>query len=152
MNFWEYLDRAGERRLRTGPADARLVIGFGFLAGYYALIFYLAGREALANADMVRDALLVLGPPVGAIVAALFRTDARDVEQTANTGRAFKAIEAAAAAGNAAPVKVDPPATITETRTTKVDVPPEAVAAGLSDATRAALTPAKPTPEETPWA
>lgn len=116
MNFWDYLDRAGERRVQR-PLDTRLIIGFGFLAGYYALIFYLAAqRHELPNGDMVRDALLVLGPPVGAIVAALFRTDARDEQLTQNTRHAFSAIEATAKASGSTPALAVEPAATVDTR------------------------------------
>lgn len=116
MNVWDYLDRAGERAANRKPYDTRLVVGFSFLAGYYALIFYLASRGSLANGDMVRDALLVLGPPVGAIVAALFRTDSRDEQQTLNTGRAFRAIEATAAGGGTPAIAVKPDAQVDTVR------------------------------------
>lgn len=101
MNLLEYLDRRHARSLHSKPLDTKLIVGFAFLAAYYALIFYLASRpKALANADLVKDSLLILGPAVGLIIGALFRTDARDEQQTQNTARAFRAIEAASAAGS----------------------------------------------------
>jgi hypothetical protein len=103
VNFWEFLDRRGERRARRGPMfrfDTKTLIGFGFLAGYYLLV-YTFTRAGIppANLDLVRDAMLTLGPPVGLIVGAMFRDSMRDEQATANTAAAFRAVEAAAAAG-----------------------------------------------------
>lgn len=106
MNLWEYLDRRGERRAQhvRKPLDVRVLIGALFFAGYYFLVYRLLSTQAIAseNAPLVRDAMLVLGPPVGAIVNALFRTDARDEQATLNTGEAFRAQRAQAEATVAA--------------------------------------------------
>lgn len=102
MNFWDYLNKAGERRLKR-PNDTRILVGALFLAGYYLMVYrFMSANIPNANVPLIRDAMLVLGPPVGAIVAALFRNDIRDEQQTQNTGAAFRAIEAAANANSAA--------------------------------------------------
>ena len=99
MNFWEYLDRRGERSANRPLRDIRQLIGFGFLAGYYALVWQFA-RAGLpeANIPLIRDAMLTLGPPVGLIVGAMFRSDAREEQATRNTGTAFEALKASATA------------------------------------------------------
>ena len=103
MTLLEYLDRVGERRARARPRDIRQFIGFAFLLGYYVMVWHFS-RKALPaeNLDLIRDAMLTLGPPVGLIVGAMFRSDARDEQAVANTGEAFKAVRAAAAAGGGA--------------------------------------------------
>lgn len=103
MNFFEWLDRAGERRMLRPPRparDIRQVIGFAFLAGYYVMVFQFA-REVIPSANMglIRDAMLTLGPPVGLIVGAMFRSDAKEDQAAVNTGEAFRAVRAAAQAG-----------------------------------------------------
>ncbi len=108
MTFLEYLDRRAERLAKNPrrPRDIRQFIGFAFLAGYYAMVWrFLDLRDALpeANLSLIRDAMLTLGPPVGLIVGAMFRSDLRDEQAAANTGQAFRAIEAAAQAGGVQP-------------------------------------------------
>ena len=106
MNVLEFLDRAGARRheraMRRGPVDYRVLVGVLFFIGYYLLVFALT-RAALPaeNAPLVRDAMLVLGPVVGAIGQALFRTDKRDEIAANNTGEAFRAQRAQAEATTA---------------------------------------------------
>lgn len=104
MTFLEYLDRIGERRAARmhRPRDIRQLIGFAFLLGYYVMVWQFS-RQALPeqNLDLIRDAMLTLGPPVGLIVGAMFRSDAREEQATANTGIAFEAVKAAAKAGGA---------------------------------------------------
>src|SRR3990167_7497124 len=83
------LSRQQKRPLR----DIRQFIGFSFLAGYYLMVVkftYIALPEG--NIPLIRDAMLTLGPPVGLIVGAMFRSDAREEQATANTGEAFKAV------------------------------------------------------------
>lgn len=104
MNFWEYLDRAGERAALKPPRpsrDIRQFIGFAFLAGYYLMVWQFA-RQVIPgeNKDLIRDAMLTLGPPVGLIVGAMFRSDARDEQTAVNTSEAFKAVRAAAQASS----------------------------------------------------
>jgi hypothetical protein len=99
MTLLEFLDRMGERRANR-PArpvrDIRQFIGFAFLAGYYWMVWQFANRAVpAANLDLIRDAMLTLGPPVGLIVGAMFRADARDDQATANTAEAFRTIRAA---------------------------------------------------------
>lgn len=103
MNLWEYLDRRSERRSHRPPMirfDTKSLIGFGFLTGYYILVYFLIrARQPLPNHDLVRDAMLTLGPPVGAIVGAIFRETIGDQQSKANTAAAFEAIKVAAKAG-----------------------------------------------------
>lgn len=102
MKLLEYLDRVGERRLERyriqppRPRDSRLLSGVLFFLGYYILVFTMLKVVIPAeNAPLVRDALLVLGPVIGAIGQALFRTDLKDEIATQNTGEAFRANRAA---------------------------------------------------------
>lgn len=105
MNFWEFLDRRAARHARRDPMfrfDTKTLIGFGFLAGYYGLVYLFATADVPApNLDLIRDAMLTLGPPVGLIVGAIFRDSMRDEQATANTAKAFEAVKAAAQAGGA---------------------------------------------------
>lgn len=88
MNFWEYLDRLGERRQRRPRRDIRALIAFAFLGGYYWMVYRFATAAIPeGNVDLIRDAMLTLGPPVGIIVGAMFRTDVRDEQTTENTGK-----------------------------------------------------------------
>ena len=98
MKFLDYLDRVGQRRLERyriqppRPIDWRMFIGFAFFLGYYLIVFRLIARQVpAANATLIRDAMLVLGPPVGVIVGAMFRSDVRDEVAAQNTGEAFRA-------------------------------------------------------------
>lgn len=102
MNLLEFLDRELERRSRNPrPArDIRQFIGFAFLAGYYLMVWrFLDMRDAVpeTNLALIRDAMLTLGPPVGLIVGAMFRSDLRDEQAARNTGEAFKAVREVAA-------------------------------------------------------
>lgn len=103
MKLLEYLDRVGERRAAAPyrPRDIRQFIGFFFLLGYYVMVYqFTLGELPDKNVDLVRDAMLTLGPPIGIIIGAMFRSDAREDQTTLNTGRAFRAIEATAKAAN----------------------------------------------------
>ena len=109
LGFLDYLDRVGERRNERykisppRPRDSRLFVGVLFFLGYYILIFtMLKVIIPNENAPLVRDALLVLGPVIGAIGQALFRTDLKDEIATQNTGEAFRANRAASEATKAA--------------------------------------------------
>jgi hypothetical protein len=113
MTLLEFLDRMGERRAARPqrPArDIRQFIGFMFLMGYYVLVWkFTTGDVPKANIDLIRDAMLTLGPPVGLIVGAMFRSDAREEQATQNTGKAFDALQAAVGTTSTAepqPVKV----------------------------------------------
>lgn len=102
MNILEYLDRRDQRRMEhpRHKRDIRQFIGFVFLLAYYGVVFvFIARAVPTANVDLIRDAMLTLGPPVGIIIAAMFRTDMRDEQATENTHQAFRAVEAAARAG-----------------------------------------------------
>lgn len=105
MTFLEFLDRWDERR-KTRPErplrDIRQLIGFAFLAGYYFMVFKFAQKAIpAANLGLIRDAMLTLGPPVGLIVGAMFRSDARDEQATRNTGLALDAARTGARAAMA---------------------------------------------------
>lgn len=105
MNLWEYLDRRNARAAAKPPTDYRVGVGVLFFLGYYLLVFGLMRFAMPAdNAGLVRDAMLVLGPVVGAIGQALFRTDKRDEIAASNTGEAFRAQRAQAEATAAAVV------------------------------------------------
>lgn len=106
MTLLEFLDRIGERRANRPPRpprDIRQLIGFAFMAGYYLMVWSFA-RSAVpgANKDLIRDAMLTLGPAVGLIVGAMFRSDAKEEQAAVNTGEAFRAVTAAAKAGSSA--------------------------------------------------
>ena len=110
MKLFEYLDRAGQRRLEMErlspprPRDTRQLVGVLFFAGYYALIWRFMSARGIPvdNLALIKDAMLILGPVIGAIGQALFRTDVRDEIATQNTGEAFRANRAAAEATRAA--------------------------------------------------
>lgn len=103
MRLFDYLTRRAELRLANPhgrTADYRMLIGAFFIIGYYAVVFLLATNDIPArNSDLIENAMLQLGPPVGAIIYALFRTDKADETRAENTAAAFRAVEAAAAAG-----------------------------------------------------
>lgn len=130
MNLWEYLDRVGERASRRAPRpvrDIRQFIGFAFLAGYYVMVWRFAtGEVPKGNLDLIRDAMLTLGPPVGLIVGAMFRTDAREEQATVNTGKFADAIkEQARASGTLPDVTLQPGQT--------AQAAPDATDAGAND-------------------
>jgi hypothetical protein len=122
VTLLEFLDRRGERRLERHklspprPIDLRMFVGVLFFAGYYALVFSLRRGPPMGgeNATLVKDAMLVLGPVVGMIAQALFRTDVKDEIATQNTGEAFRAsraqAEATKAAAETTPAAPDPKA------------------------------------------
>jgi hypothetical protein len=137
MKFLDYLDRVGERRAQRiqRPRDIRQFIGFAFLAGYYWMVYQFSQRALPAeNLDLIRDAMLTLGPPVGLIVGAMFRSDVRDEQATVNTGEAFRAIEATAKAATITdtPQQVEvvntpeSPANVTENPPPDSEMPPYA--------------------------
>jgi hypothetical protein len=100
VTFLEYLDRIGQRRALNPrqPRDIRQLIGFGFLVGYYVMVWLFATRDVPeANVGLIRDAMLTLGPPVGLIVGAMFRSDAREDQSARNTSEAFKTVREVAA-------------------------------------------------------
>lgn len=110
MTLLEFLDRMGERRANRPQRplrDIRQFIGFAFLAGYYWMVWQFATSAVPAeNIDLIRDAMLTLGPPVGLIVGAMFRSDAREEQSTANTAKALDTIKAVS--NNAAPADAKP--------------------------------------------
>lgn len=115
MKLLDYLDRVGERRLErerispSRPRDTRMIVGTLFFLGYYVLVFtMLKVVIPTENAPLVRDSLLVLGPVVGAIGAALFRTDVKDEIAATNTGAAFRAVGEQAKATVAAAATTPP--------------------------------------------
>lgn len=110
MKLLEYLDRAGQRKLELArlspprPRDTRQLVGVLFFAGYYALIWRFMSAKGIPadNLALIKDAMLILGPVIGAIGQALFRSDVRDEIATQNTGEAFRANRAAAEAAKSA--------------------------------------------------
>jgi hypothetical protein len=108
MTLLEYLDRVGERRAAKRPRDIRQFIGFAFLLGYYIMV-YRFSQQGLPqeNIDLIRDAMLTLGPPIGIIIGAMFRSDAREEQATVNTGKMAEAVVAAAKAGTPAHAAAD---------------------------------------------
>lgn len=99
-------------------SDARMWIGALFIFGYYAVVVILAFVGVPdKNANLINNAMLQLGPPVGLIIGALFRTDKADETRAVNTGKALDAITTAQAA-NA------PPTTTTTTTTNGVAAEP----------------------------
>ncbi len=99
MTLLEFLDRMGQRRAERPQRplrDIRQFIGFAFLFGYFVMVGKFMYMDVPpANIDLVRDSMLTLGPPVGLIVGAMFRSDAREEQAAANTGAAFRAVTAA---------------------------------------------------------
>ena len=66
--------------------DVKLFLAGGFFFGYYALVWKLLDRTEPMPADvaqLVRDALLVLGPPIGVIVGSIYRTTNADERSAA---------------------------------------------------------------------
>ena len=109
IGFFDFLDRIGERRNERyrisppRPRDSKLLTAVMFFMGYYILIFTMLKVVIPSeNAPLVRDALLVLGPVIGAIGQAIFRSDLKDEIATQNTGEAFRANRAASEATKAA--------------------------------------------------
>lgn len=55
--------------------DGKVVLAAVFIIGYYGLVFGMSSRALpKENIEIVRDAMLTLGPPIGVIVGALFRS------------------------------------------------------------------------------
>ena len=112
MKLLEFLNAWDERRAgrpQKPPFNSRAIIAFGFLAGYYLMVYrFMRVQIPTENIPLVRDAMLVLGPAVGLIVGAIFRSDSRDDQASINTGEAFKAMGATARAAEAAAVAAVP--------------------------------------------
>jgi hypothetical protein len=71
-------------------------IGALFIFGYYSVVVVLAFHGVPeTNGNLINNAMLQLGPPVGLIIGALFRTDKTDEKRAENTGKALDAINAA---------------------------------------------------------
>ncbi|MAS67364.1 MAG: hypothetical protein CMK82_11290 [Pseudomonadales bacterium] len=110
MKLLDYLDRVGQRRVEMHkispprPRDTRMLVGVLFFFGYYALIWRFMSAKGIPadNLALIKDAMLILGPVIGAIGQALFRSDVRDEIATQNTGEAFRANRAASEATKAA--------------------------------------------------
>jgi hypothetical protein len=82
-----------------GMKDPRWIIGGGFIALYYCTLWLLGFIEVSPiSREILRDGMLQLGPPVGIIIGALFRTDRTDEVKAENSGAAFRAMEAQAKA------------------------------------------------------
>lgn len=98
MTILEFLDRIGERRARrpykNSLPDIRQLIGAAFIFGYYFLVYrFVLTPIPEANKDLIRDAMLTLGPPIGLIVGAMFRSDAKEEQATVNTGKFADALK-----------------------------------------------------------
>ena len=99
MELLEYLDRVGQRRLERErmspkrPLDVRMLVGTLFFVGYYVLLWRLMSVRGIPadNVGLIKDAMLVLGPIVGVIAQALFRSDVKDEIATQNTGEFARA-------------------------------------------------------------
>lgn len=88
-------------------ADSRTILGFFFLGGYYVSIWVLGFAEIPAsNVEMVKNAMLQLGPPIGMIFNALFRTSALDEKREENTAAAFMALSPTAPTTSPTPQEV----------------------------------------------
>lgn len=122
--------------------DARVWIGALFILGYYAVVILLTFVGVPEkNGNLINNAMLQLGPPVGLIIGALFRTDKTDETRASNTGKALDAINAAQSA-NAQPgtttttVTTEPapaapqPVTVVNTPDQPVPVDPDPPAQG----------------------
>jgi hypothetical protein len=72
--------------------DGKVVFAAIFIIGYYALIFRISGTHPVPpqNAQMIRDGMLVLGPAIGVIVGALFRTTGADERSSARRSDELK--------------------------------------------------------------
>lgn len=76
------------RPLIEAPSwDGKIVLAGFLIVGYYALVLTVvvgtpAGDLTPVRAGVVRDALLTLGPPIGLVFGALFRSTAAE-ERTA---------------------------------------------------------------------
>jgi hypothetical protein len=109
VKFYDLLDRMGERRLERlriqprRPMDVKAFIGLLFLTGYYVMVWRFQTKTLPpTNLALIRDAMLTLGPPVGIIVGALFRSDVRDEIATQNSGKFADAVKEQAVATQAA--------------------------------------------------
>lgn len=72
--------------------DGKIFLAAIFIVGYYALIFRISGSHPVPvqNAQMIRDGMLVLGPPIGVIVGSLFRTTGADERANARRSDELK--------------------------------------------------------------
>lgn len=130
MKLLEFLDRRDARQLERDrmspprPRDTRMLVGTLFFVGYYLLVWRLmSGRDLPATTGtLVKDAMLVLGPVVGMIAQALFRTDVKDELATQNTGVAFRSMGEQARA------------TVAAAATTPADTTAAAAADAVADA------------------
>jgi len=117
MTLLEFLDRYLDRKARnqSPPRDIRQLIGFAFIAGYYVLVWQFA-RSTIPgeNKDLIRDAMLTLGPPIGLIVGAMFRSDAKEERAAENTGKAFDAIRTTAESASGPSGYPDDPVNVKE--------------------------------------
>lgn len=98
MKILDFIDRRDERRFAQGQTkrDHTQWIGAAFLFGYFVLVWQFFGVAISdANSELIKDAMLILGPGVGMVIGALFRRDGTDEQNHENTGRAFEAIREA---------------------------------------------------------
>jgi cytochrome c biogenesis protein CcdA len=132
VTFWEYLDRAGERRAKLAlerPINLRLlanVIGcaivFGFL-GSLVTLFIIPIPEA--NKDLITYMVGQLSGFAGGIVAYHYTAKAgeRELEtqRTKNTSDAFKAVTAALKAPAASDAVADAADRVADAATSAAD-------------------------------
>lgn len=91
--------------------DGKTFLGAIVLIGYLLLINKLISRSTtIPNADLVKDQLLVIGPVIGMIASALWRTTGADERRTDALIGAKNTLEAAAAPTLALPAPIVPPA------------------------------------------
>lgn len=83
--------------------DPRTWIGVLFIGGYYAVTITLIFIDTPEkNGNLLNNMMLQLGPPVGMIIGALFRTDRTDEKRAENTGKVMDAMAEQARATQAA--------------------------------------------------
>lgn len=62
--------------------DGKIILAAMFILGYYVLVLVMAWRPLpTSNAQLMHDAMLVLGPGIGVILGALYRTTGADERQ-----------------------------------------------------------------------
>lgn len=95
--------------------DAKLWIGTTFIVGYYATLWAIGFNKIPAgNIELIKDGMLQLGPPVGIIIGALFRSDKVDEIRATNTGKMADAMNAQATSSPTATGRVDDPVHFTD--------------------------------------
>lgn len=79
--------------------DPKLILGALFIACYYGTLWVIGFRLMPPdNVGLIKDAMLQLGPPIGIIIGALFRTDRLDEKRAETTQTALQGAREAVAA------------------------------------------------------